>query len=461
MTSFCQLRFQDGLVRFLTLIVFGGLLLIGALLVAAQSEVSDAACGPALELTWTQASDSCIGGPVGYVCNGGAAPQAEPAGPVSNSLAAIGAKVEIGVVEAITTPPLGPDSGGIAWLRVANPAFTGLAVGNVTLRNVTPPDFPAWQSMLVQTGPEILVCGVAPRNAFVVQTPLDPNTSLPVTSNIVVNGASLVFNGTVVVQTRESITEFINLGGQARVFARGQDQTLRTGQQISVPYNAGDFSTPAGAPSFPQPLDRTLTVNLPMGLLGRPLYLPQPGYVETAGAVNMRAEPSTEGALILQVPAGQVMSVLGQDPSGAWFHVRLDSGLTGWMFADLLLQNIGPIETAYSATPLPPQRYGTAATAARVVAASGANLRDAPDIQFGLIGTLPAGTVLKLLARSPYSPWVKVEGGGVIGWAALATLETVAVIESLPIDFDVPPPPEPTRVPGSFGNAFPDPNRGG
>ena len=28
-----------------------------------------------------------------------------------------------------------------------------------------------------------------------VQTPLDPNTALPVTSNIVVNGASLVFNG--------------------------------------------------------------------------------------------------------------------------------------------------------------------------------------------------------------------------------------------------------------------------
>jgi hypothetical protein len=71
--------------------------------------------------------------------------------------------------------------------------------------------------------------------------------------------------------------------------------------------------------------------------------------------------------------------------------------------------------------------------------------------------TLPAGTTLNLMARSPYSPWVKVENGGVVGWAALIALETQAVIEALPIDYDVPPPPAPTQVPGSFGNAFPDP----
>ena len=50
---------------------------------------------------------------------------------------------------------------------------------------------------------------------------------------------------------------------------------------------------------------------------------------------------------------------------------------------------------------------------------------------------------------------------GVVGWLALITLQTQAVIEALPIDYDVPPPPQPTRVPGSFGNAFPDPNKDG
>jgi hypothetical protein len=42
------------------------------------------------------------------------------------------------------------------------------------------------------------------------------------------------------------------------------------------------------------------------------------------------------------------------------------------------------------------------------------------------------------------------------------TLDTLAFLEALPIDWSAPPPPAPptaTRVPGSFGNAFPDPNR--
>ncbi len=450
--------------RRLMIIGFSGLLLLGAFWVAAQEsvEVSDAVCSPALNESWTLASDMCTGGPVGYMCNGGGPPQAEPAGPVSNSLAVPGSKVDITVIEAVRTPPLSIESGqtGLAWLRVADPAFNGLLVGDVNLRDVTPPDFPAWQSIVVETGPNELACGAAPNNGFIVQTPLNPETRIPLTSGIVINGSSLVFNGTVLIQTQPDATLFVNLSGQARVLARGQEQAMRTGQQLSVPYTPGDFSVPAGIPAFPQPLETNLIANYPVGLLDLPLRLPQPGYVETAGAVNLRTEPTTNGGLIFQVPAGITMSVLGRNPAGDWYHVRLDNGITGWMFADLLLQNVGTIQTNYEATPLPPQRYGAAGTTATVIAADGLNLRNAPDVQFGILGTVPLGTDLTLLARSPYGPWVKVEGNGMVGWAALIVLETNAVIEALPIDFDVPPPPQPTRIPGSFGNAFPDP-RGG
>ena len=95
---------------------------------------------------------------------------------------------------------------------------------------------------------------------------------------------------------------------------------------------------------------------------------------------------------------------------------------------------------------------------ARVLAPVGVNLRNAPDVSFEKLTALPFGTEVDLLARSPYSPWVKVDVDGVIGWLALITLETQVVFEALPMDFDVPPPPPPTRVPGSFGSAFPDPS---
>lgn len=447
--------------RIFALLGLSGLFLLGSIAFAtAQSEgveVSDAVCSPALETLWTEASHVCIGKPVGYLCNGGSAPQAEPAGPVSNSLASAGALVEVGVIESITTQPLTLDTGGLAWLRVGDPTFTGLMVGEVNLRNVTPPDFPAWQSMVVETGPDALACGTAPGNAFVVQTPIDPETSLLRTSNLVINGTSLVLNGTVLVQTREAQTVFVNLGGVSSVLARGQEQALLTGEQISVPYAPGDFSVPAGPPSIATPLDVAGLTNLPVGLLDRPLQLPQPGYVMTQGQVNMRTEPNAQSGLIWQVPAGEVMSVLGRNPAGDWLHVQLRNGLTGWMFAELLRQNTGVIQTSYEATPLPPQRYGTLGTNARVVAPAGLNVREAPDVQFGTIVTLPLDSEVTLLARSPYSPWVKVQTGDVVGWAALIALETSAVISSLPIDYDVPPPPEPTRIPGSFGNAFPDP----
>ncbi|MBZ0300476.1 MAG: SH3 domain-containing protein, partial [Anaerolineae bacterium] len=328
---------------------------------------------------------------------------------------------------------------------------------DVTVRNIAQPDFPAWQSLVVETASETSACGAAPANAFVVQTPINPETSLVETSGIVINGTSLVLSGTVLVQTRESETLFVNLGGRSRVVARGQEQPLLTGEQISVPYAPGDFSIPAGSPSIAIPFDVALVSNLPVGLLDRPLQIPQPGYVSTGGQVNLRTAPNTDGALLWQVPAGEVMSVLGRNPAGDWLHVQLSNGLTGWMFADLLIQNLGSVQAVYEETPLPPQRYGALGTTARVVAPAGLNLREAPDVQFGLIVTLPVETQVNLLARSPYSPWVKVENGGVVGWAALIALETQAVINALPIDYDVPPPPAPTRVPGSFGNAFPDP----
>jgi uncharacterized protein YgiM (DUF1202 family) len=433
-------------------LAIGILFLVGTLLVAAQdgTEVSDAACSPPLEVVWTTASDACLGGPAGYVCNGGAAPQVEPAGPVSNALISTGALVEVTVVDSLRTPPL--NSGGLMWLRL--PDLSGLLVGAVSVRDVSPPDIPAWKSIVVETLADSAGCGAAPRNTFVLQSAPDQETG------IIVNGLSLALNGTIAVQTTSNSTILIGLSGQSSLLTFGQQQ-LWTGQQMSVAYNPGDFTAPAAAPAPPQPLDVNLIRTLPVALLDRAIILPQPGYVMTDGLVNLRAEPSRDGTLLLQVPAGEVLSVLGRNTLGDWYHVRLDSGETGWMLAELLVQNLGAIQAIYEATPLPPQRFGELGRIGRVLAPAGVNLRQAPDVGFPAITSLPDGTPVVLVARSPYSPWVKVQVNGIEGWLALVTLETEVVVDALPIDYNVPPPPNPTRVPGSFGNAFPDPNAGG
>lgn len=446
--------------RLLLIVVTSLLFSGGTVWVAAQATEDTGTCSAALETLWTVASDACVGGPTGHICNGGQAPQAQPEGNISNALAQLGAMVEVGVVQSLHSPPLEPENGtgGLVWLRLADPiALTGILIGDVAIENVTPANFPAWQSMVVQTSTAPKPCTDAPHNALILQTPIDATTGQVVSTGIVINGTSLVFSGTLLIETNEAETLFVNLGGSALVLARGQERSFQPGQQISIPYNPGEFSIPAGVPGNPVPMDVDLSANLPIGLLDRPQHLPQPGYVSTTGQVNMRSLPSTDGGIVYEVPAGQVMSVLGTNPAGDWLHVRMNNGLTGWMFAELLQRNTGEIRAVYESTPLPPQRYGELGTSALVVAPAGVNIRQAPDVQFGSLATLPPGTNVTLLERSPYSPWVKVQHGELIGWAALIALETHAIIESLPVDYDVPPPPEPTRIPGSFGNAFPDP----
>jgi uncharacterized protein YraI len=464
--------------RHFNFLIVGSLLLIGAALVTAQDAatptvtplpgidgqpVVEPACAAPLQAVWMTASDTCLGGPDGYICNGGSAPQAEPVGAVSNALAAQGALVDVTQVSMLHTPGIDPNIGlvGVAWLRLADPPISGVLFGEVRIRNVTPPDFPAWKSMTVETASVPSPCEAAPRSAFVIQSHFGQ------TARLVINGTSLAMAGTVMIYTYDdgsaASTTFVGLAGQSTLLAFGTDQPLRTGQAISVPYAPGNISAPAGPPGVAQPLDTQMTHNLPMPLLDAPVMLPQPGYVTTQGTVNLRAAPDIYSALLLEVPAGEELSILGRNAAGDWYNVRLNNGVSGWMFAELLFGNPGVIEAVYEATPAPPQRYGELGYLARVEAPSGVVMRSAPDANFPAVVTLPEGTHAVLLNRSPYSPWVKIDANGAVGWVPLISLDTRSIIEALPIDFDVPPPPAtptPTTVPGSFGNAFPDP-RGG
>lgn len=419
---------------------------------------AQADCAAALQALWASASNACVTGPSGTICNGGAAPAAEPQGPVGLALAAHGALIEAREITALHTPPLQPETGsiGIAWVRMPEQTrATALLLGDVSLRDVTPAGFDVWTSSIVQTGAQPPQCAAAPLNTLVLQN------TLGYTARLVINGASVGLSGTVLIRTTENTTQFIALSGLSTVTVFGTEQPLPTGHQLSVPYTPGDFTRPADLATRAVPFDPTALQNLPVALFPRPVILSQPGSARAGGVVNLRSAPATNAGIIMQVPAGEVMSVLGANPAGDWYHVRLDSGESGWILADLLISDTGPVTTVYEATPMPPQRFGELGNAGRVIAPAGASLRVGPDAGFPITATLSDGTLVSITARSPYSQWVKVESGGAVGWLPLITLDTQAYFDALPMDVSVPPPPTPTRIPGTFGNAFPDPRGGG
>jgi len=425
------------------------------------------ACETTLQSLYEAAGEACLGKPSGFFCNGGLAPQVEPGGNLANSLSALGALVEARQVRAIHTAPLlSQGSGGIAYLHLeGQPALNALLLGDVRLRDVSLSEagFPPWSALSVETTQAATPCPSQPRSAFIVQSVFGQ------VSRLVINGVSVELNGSLVVETEQGapdgpLTHFIAIEGLIRLTILGQTAALYPGMQASVLYSPDDWTTPRRLLAPPAPLVWDWIDHLPLAILDRPVQLPQPGYAQTLGQVNMRAAPGLNAQLLYQVPSDQVLSVLGQsERQPEWLHVRLGNGETGWMRSDLLQTVLGEVRQRYDSTPVPPQRYGALANQARVAVAQGANLRTAPDTAFGIITTLPQGTEVELLARSPYSPWVKVNAGGTVGWLALITLETRAVIASLSIDYAAPLPPRPTATPRfdfGGGHAYPDP-RGG
>ena len=420
-----------------------------------------AACDAELERLYADASDLCLTGPTGYFCNGGLAAEVEPPGAAANALGTAGGLAEAAQIDTLQTAPItGSHSGGLVWLRLEeNILMDALLIGGLRISSIVPAtgNFAKWRSFTVESQAVTSPCAAVPEIGVLVVQGLYGQSS-----RVAINGVSAEINGTIAVLTQANTTKFMAIEGQIRLISYGQPVTLNVGQQLDVRYPPGDWTMPAGLPGEPILLEYGLISDLPIVLFDRPIVIPQPGFVQTQGLVNMRAAPDIHSRLLFQVPAGETMSVLGMSVNREWLHIRLGNGETGWMSAGLLVQNLGDIQQVYDLTPLPPQRYGAFASQANVSVSQGGNLRDAPDVAFRVKRTIPFGEKLKLLARSPYSPWVKVDAAGDVGWMALFTLQTEAVISSLPIDYQVPLPPRPTSTPSfSYGGGHAYPNPGG
>lgn len=416
-------------------------------------------CMEALLRAYSEAGNRCLGGPNGHFCNGGGAPNTAPE---ENLLGDPGAVIEAARLDALRSLALdNAAGGGLIWLRLEeNILMDALLIGQLSIENAVLPDsdFAKWQSFTLESGISEWQCDGAPEiGAMVIQGLYGQ------TSRVVVNGVSLRIDGTVIVLTQDSTTKFISIEGQARLLAFGQSINMNAGEQLNFSYSPGDWRKPEGSIASPSLFEYDLVKDLPIVLFDRPVPIPQPGYVQTQGGVNMRIAPDIESQLLFQVPAGETMNVLGISSNREWLHIRLGNGETGWMSAGLLAKNLGEIKQVYDVTPPPPQRYGELGSRAFVNVAAGGNLREAPDTAFRVKHTLPYGTQVKLLARSPYSPWVKVNFGAEVGWMALFTLRSESVIASLPVDYNVPLPPRPTATPVfsyGGGHAYPDPSTG-
>ncbi len=149
--------------------------------------------------------------------------------------------------------------------------------------------------------------------------------------------------------------------------------------QVQAPNGATGFATAEFilADGAPSPIPNILPNVLPSipGMPPSPNPLPPPPVPGTLTATvlgspgaNLRASPSTSGAILVGLFNGQTVTVVNPIPSppnaGApqgWLNVRSGSGVTGWMSKEFLRLNVPTFGDDYGFgddTPMP-QKYCT------------------------------------------------------------------------------------------------------
>jgi uncharacterized protein YraI len=200
-----------------------------------------------------------------------------------------------------------------------------------------------------------------------------------------------------------------------------------------------------------QPTTQTDTSYL-LTIGGRGLAPAADGGAIVAGAlnVNIRSGPSTAYPVIITIPQGTQLSVLGQDTSSSWLSVRLANGTEGWI-ARFLTDFTGTVAMAATPSlaqpPLAPPATTASDTAAIVSGALNVNVRGGPSTDFAVIRTIPQGTQFTVLGQDVTGTWLFVRfADGVEGWVAryLTNFINVAAVIQTPVVSQPPLAPPPT-----------------
>jgi uncharacterized protein YraI len=202
-----------------------------------------------------------------------------------------------------------------------------------------------------------------------------------------------------------------------------------------------------------QPATQTDTSYL-LTIGGRGLAPAADGGAIVAGAlnVNIRSGPSTAYPVIITIPQGTQLSVLGQDASSSWLSVRLPDGTEGWI-ARFLTDFTGAAAIAatppLTLPPLAPPATTAPDTAAIIAGAANVNVRSGPSTDFAMIRTIPQSTQFTVVGQDATSTWLYVRfADGVEGWIAryLTSFATVAPTLQTPV-VSQPPLAPPATVP--------------
>ncbi|MFN8464812.1 MAG: SH3 domain-containing protein [Caldilineaceae bacterium] len=238
---------------------------------------------------------------------------------------------------------------------------------------------------------------------------------------------TLGLSGTAPISAGESLTSALSLGGTA-------PQLALNGVIPTAPFTN---ALPAVGPA--------LTVS------------------DTTG-VNARSTAGTDGAVILVVPNGAVLPVIGRNAAGDWLQVRLPDGQEAWMFGEAVIAtsdaaSSAPVvagtdtgaatgtltgtltetlaatnTTGAPAVTVPPVAGAPTGASATIASPLGANLRGAPSRDLEPIYSAASGESFAVIGRNGAGDWIQVVlPDGSAAWVLAAVAQVSVGVDTLPV----------------------------
>lgn len=135
--------------------------------------------------------------------------------------------------------------------------------------------------------------------------------------------------------------------------------------------------------------------------------------------LRVRSGPDTAFAQVGLLTPGTTVPVVGRNTAANWLLVEFSPGQQGWIAGWWCV-----IDGDLNGIPLAEDGGASAGGAAPVAAASdvkafvltGLNMRSGAGVGYRIVGVLPSGVTVPVLARHTVYPWVVVEYGGVQGF---------------------------------------------
>jgi uncharacterized protein YraI len=162
---------------------------------------------------------------------------------------------------------------------------------------------------------------------------------------------------------------------------------------------------------------------------------------DTVG-VNARTQPTTTGALLVIIPNGAVLPVLGRTQDASWLQVELPTGELAWVAREVVNVSsdvdtapvVGEGPPPAEATPAQTPELPVGGATATVSSLLGAMIRPQPDQNAEGLEAASRGATLPVTGRTADSAWLQVAlADGALGYIRADAVTLDVDLASLPV----------------------------